>query len=110
MERLSSNDAARLLGVKVSSKVAEINKAWRKLARTCHPDLHPEDKEAETKYRKLNLAYTTLISIKEGHRRMCDLGEDIVDNEFDRWIKQLDPEKQERIKRELEELEEDDAI
>jgi len=110
MERLSSNDAAKLLGVKVSSSVAEINKVWRQLARTCHPDLHPGDKKAETKYRELNLAYTTLMSIKEGHRRMRDLGEDIVDNEFDRWIKQLDPEKQEQIKRELEELEKDESI
>lgn len=110
MTRLSSTNAARILGVSVDAKSAELNKAWRKLARTCHPDLHPGDKEAENKFRKLNQAFDTLSKIQEGSRRMRSMEEDILENEFDIWIRQLDPEKQEQIRRELEELEaQDDA-
>ena len=108
MNRISSETAARILGVTVDAKVAEINKAWRQIARTCHPDLHPGDKEAEKKFRLLNAAYTVLSELNEGIRRMRGLEEDIIENEFDNWIKRLDPNKQKRIKETIAKLEEED--
>ena len=105
---MNSEEAAHILGVPVDAKIAELNKAWRKVSRTCHPDLHPGDAKAEKKFRRINTAFTTLTSIHEGARRMRDVGGDIVDNEFDRWLERLDPEKQGRIRKELAELEKED--
>ena len=36
-------------------------KQYKKLAKTCHPDLHPEDKEAEEKFKRLTEAYKKLL-------------------------------------------------
>ena len=98
---LSSKQAAKILGVSVDSSLAEINKVFRQLARTCHPDLHPGDKQAEAKYRRLNEAFTVLSTIKENARRKRGMEEDILENEFERWIKKLDPQKRKNIKRQI---------
>lgn len=105
---MNSKEAAQILGVPQDVKLAELNKAWRTIAKTCHPDLHPGDAEAEIKFRKLNAAYDTLLKIREGRRRQHSLEEDILENEFDRWIRTLDPEKQERIKRNIRDLSKED--
>lgn len=110
MATMNSDEAARILGVPVDISLAELNKRWRQIAKKSHPDLHPGDKTAELNYRKLTAAYDTLSKIREGARRMKGLTEDILDNEFDRWVSTLSPEQQRRIRRELDELEkEDDA-
>ncbi len=38
-----------------------LKKQYKKLAKTCHPDLHPEDKEAEEKFKRLTVAYKKLL-------------------------------------------------
>lgn len=38
-----------------------LKKQYKKLAKTCHPDLHPEDKEAEEKFKRLTIAYKKLL-------------------------------------------------
>lgn len=38
-----------------------LKKQYKKLAKTCHPDLHPEDKEAEEKFKRLTEAYKKLL-------------------------------------------------
>ena len=41
--------------------LANLKKQYKKLAKTCHPDLHPEDKEAEEKFKRLTEAYKKLL-------------------------------------------------
>lgn len=52
----------KLLGVSESASKAEIKKAYRKLARTLHPDLNPNNKEAEEKFKKVSEAHDVLTS------------------------------------------------
>ncbi|EPR42778.1 heat shock protein DnaJ domain protein [Desulfovibrio sp. X2] len=49
-----------LLGVKRSSTQEEISKAFKKLARKHHPDLNPNDKQAEERFKEINEAYEVL--------------------------------------------------
>lgn len=45
------------LGVASSASDAEIQKAFRRLAKKSHPDLHPGDKKAEDRFKEINAAY-----------------------------------------------------
>lgn len=53
-------DYYKVLGVDKSASAAEIKKAYRKLARKYHPDLNPNDKEAEKKFKEINEANEVL--------------------------------------------------
>jgi curved DNA-binding protein len=48
------------LGVSKTATPEEIKRAYRKLARKCHPDLNPGDKDAEAKFKDLNEANEVL--------------------------------------------------
>jgi DnaJ-class molecular chaperone len=61
------------LGVARSATDKEIKDAFKKLARKFHPDLHPGDKEAETKFKDISAA-NDLLKDKEKRRRF-DAGE-----------------------------------
>lgn len=49
-----------ILGVSKDASEDEIKSAYRKLAHKYHPDLHPDDKEAEAKFKEISEAYDTL--------------------------------------------------
>jgi hypothetical protein len=98
---MSTADAARILGVPVDIKSAALKKHWRQISRKYHPDLHPGDEAAEKKFKDLNAAYTTLIKLQEGVRAIHGVEQEILNDEFDKWIKHLAPERQEQIKREI---------
>ena len=53
-------DYYEVLGIDKSAAEADIKKAYRKLAKEYHPDLHPGDKTAEAKFKELNEAYEVL--------------------------------------------------
>lgn len=53
-------DYYEILGVDRSATQEEIKKAYRKLARQYHPDLNPNKKEAEAKFKEIQEAYETL--------------------------------------------------
>ena len=46
-----------ILGLKNGATEEEAKAAFRKLAKTCHPDLHPNDPLAEAKFKEINEAY-----------------------------------------------------
>ena len=49
-----------MLGVNKGTSQDDIKKAFRRLARKCHPDLNPGDKSAEQKFKDINEAYEVL--------------------------------------------------
>ncbi|MBA6154528.1 DnaJ C-terminal domain-containing protein [Gelidibacter maritimus] len=53
-------DYYKVLGVSKSATAAEIKKAYRKLARKHHPDVNPNDKNAERKFKEINEANEVL--------------------------------------------------
>lgn len=53
-------DYYKILGLEKSATEEEIKKAYRKLARKHHPDLNPNDKEAEKKFKEINEANEVL--------------------------------------------------
>lgn len=55
-----SDDPYKVLGVSKTASQDEIRKAYRKLAKELHPDLHPGDKAAEARFKEVSSAYHLL--------------------------------------------------
>lgn len=53
-------DYYTLLGVAKGASQEEVGKAFKKLARKYHPDLNPDNPEAEAKFKEINEAYEVL--------------------------------------------------
>lgn len=53
-------DYYAVLGIEKKATSEEIKKAYRKLARKYHPDLNPNDKDAERKFKEINEANAVL--------------------------------------------------
>ncbi len=53
-------DYYEVLGVDKGADDATIKKAYRSLAKKYHPDMNPDDKEAEVKFKEVNEAYDVL--------------------------------------------------
>jgi DnaJ-class molecular chaperone len=53
-------DYYAVLGLSKNASEKEIKQAYRKLARKYHPDLNPDDKAAEEKFKEVNEAYEVL--------------------------------------------------
>ncbi len=53
-------DYYKILGVDKTASADEIKKAYRKLARKHHPDVNPNDKTAESRFKELQEAYDVL--------------------------------------------------
>ncbi len=57
---MAKRDYYEVLGVDKNATEADIKKAYRKKAKECHPDLHPNDKDAEERFKELNEANEVL--------------------------------------------------
>lgn len=58
-------DLYEILGLKKTATEAEIKKSFRQLAKKYHPDVNPNDKVAEQKFKEVNLAYEVLKDAKK---------------------------------------------
>ncbi len=57
-------DYYKILEVDKNASEVDIKKAYRKMARKYHPDLNPNDKEAERKFKELNEANEVLSNVE----------------------------------------------
>ena len=68
-------DYYKILGISKTATEKEIKSAYRKLARKYHPDLNPENKEAETKFKEINEA-NEVLSDPENRKKYDKYGKD----------------------------------
>jgi curved DNA-binding protein len=68
-------DYYKILGIEKKSTQEDIKKAYRKLARKYHPDVNPNDKEAERKFKEINEA-NEVLSNTENRKKYDKYGKD----------------------------------
>ena len=68
-------DYYKVLGLTKSASASDIKKAYRKLARKYHPDINPDDKEAQQKFQRINEAHAVL-SDPEKRKKYDKYGKD----------------------------------
>ena len=69
---MARRDYYEVLGVSRAATEKEIRQAYRKLARKYHPDLNPNDKQAETRFKEIGEAYDVLSDAEKRQK-------------YDRW-------------------------
>lgn len=74
-------DFYEVLGIAKGASDDEIKKAYRKMAKKYHPDLHPGDKEAEASFKEVNEAYE-ILSDKDKKARYDQFGHAGVDPNY----------------------------
>jgi len=57
---MAKRDYYDILGVQRTASEQDLKSAFRKLAKECHPDRHPGNKDAEQRFKDLNEAYEAL--------------------------------------------------
>ena len=70
MVDMEYKDYYKILGVSKDADDKSIKKAYRQLARKYHPDMNPDDKQAETMFKDINEAYEVLSDAEK--RQMYD--------------------------------------
>lgn len=68
-------DYYKILGIEKNSTESDIKKAYRKLARKYHPDINPNNNEAEKKFKEINEA-NEVLSNTENRKKYDKYGKD----------------------------------
>lgn len=68
-------DYYKILGLSKNASETDIKKAYRKLARKYHPDVNPNNKEAEKKFKEINEA-NEVLSNPENRKKYDEYGKD----------------------------------
>jgi curved DNA-binding protein len=102
---LTINQAAEILGVEPSIRGIDLKRVWRKLARNCHPDRFPNDKEKEKEFKKLAEAYETLNAFDDLARTTHEMDSEILDDDFRFMLNKLPKNERQQILDKLRELE-----
>jgi curved DNA-binding protein len=71
---MAYTDYYKILGISKTASDEDIKKAYRKLARKLHPDLNPNDKEANKKFQQINEA-NEVLSDPEKRKKYDQYGE-----------------------------------
>jgi curved DNA-binding protein len=79
---MEEKDLYAVLGVPRDASEDQIRKAYRKLARTYHPDVNPNDKKAEERFKEISFAYDVL-SDAEKRARYDEFGTQSLQPGFD---------------------------
>ncbi len=77
-----SKDLYKLLGVERTASKDDIRKAYRKLARKHHPDINPNDAEAEQRFKEISAAHDVL-SDPDKRKLYDEFGEASLQGGFD---------------------------
>ncbi len=72
---MSFIDYYKILGIPKTATEKEIKNAYRKLARKYHPDVNPDNKEAEKKFKEINEA-NEVLSNPENRKKYDKYGKD----------------------------------
>src|SRR5580700_5633807 len=72
---MAYTDYYKILGIPKTASEEDVKKAYRKLARKLHPDLNPNDKEANKKFQQINEA-NEVLSDPEKRKKYDQYGED----------------------------------
>lgn len=87
-------DYYKILGVTKTASEKEIKNAYRKLARKFHPDLNPDNKEAESKFKEINEA-NEVLNNPENRKKYDKYGQSWKQSEEnEKYQKQRDSERQ----------------
>ena len=68
-------DYYKILGISKQATEKEVKTAYRKLARKYHPDLNPDNKDAETKFKEINEA-NEVLSDSENRKKYDKYGKE----------------------------------
>ncbi len=71
---MAGKDYYNILGVKRDAGEQEIKRAYRRLARKYHPDVNPDDKSAEAKFKEINEAHE-ILSDREKRQKYDQFGD-----------------------------------
>src|SRR5579863_4091490 len=72
---MAYTDYYKILGIPKTASEEDVKKAYRKLARKLHPDLNPNDKEANRKFQQINEA-NEVLSDPEKRKKYDQYGKD----------------------------------
>ncbi len=77
-----AKDPYQVLGVAKSATADEIKKAYRKLAKKHHPDVNPDNKQSEEKFKEISAAFE-IVGDEKKRKSFDEFGPDALRTGFD---------------------------